>query len=62
MKRLIQIDFNEALERTRKGDKVYVVNIGKPAPTTRLFKKLTIEEAVEHSDDIVFQIVEEAAE
>lgn len=59
MKSLKQIDFNEALERTRKGEKVFVTNISKDSPTVRLFKKLTIEEALRHNENLVYQTVEE---
>lgn len=56
-----QIDFNEALERTRKGEKVFAVDISKAAPSTKLFRNLTIDEAVKKSNTLIYQIVEKAA-
>lgn len=54
-----QIDFNEALDRTRKGEKVFAVDISKAAPSTKLFRNLTIDEAVKKSNALIYQIVEE---
>lgn len=56
-----QIDFNEALDRTRKGEKVFAVDISKAAPSTKPFRNLTIDEAVKKSNALIYQIVEEVS-
>lgn len=58
MKKLKQIDFNEALERARKGEEVYAVDLNSnKSPVTKLFRRLTISEVIK--DDLIFEIVEE---
>lgn len=58
MKTIKQIDFTEALERTRKGEKVYAVDLfTNKTPATRLFKNLSIGDALKN--EYVYQVVEE---
>jgi hypothetical protein len=57
---MIQINFEEALERTRHGENVYVLDVTSNKPTLRLFKRLTIDEAVKNENKFVLQVVEEA--
>lgn len=56
-KKLIQIDFNEALERTRNGEKVYAIDITGKTPTIKRFKNLVIDIAL--NTDYVYIIIEE---
>lgn len=58
MRTIKQIDFTEALERTRKGEKVYAVDLmTNKTPTTKLFKNLLIGDALK--TEYIYQIVEE---
>lgn len=59
-RRLKEIDFNEALERTRKGERVYAFDLSADKISMKLFSRLEISEAV--SKDYSFYIVEEVAE
>ena len=58
MKRTLrEIDFNEALERTRKGERVYAFDLTKDTLTVKHFGRLALSEAV--SKDYSFYVVEE---
>ena len=58
MKKIKQIEFSEALERTRNGEQVYAVEIkANKAPTTKLVRNLTIGDALK--TNYIYQIVEE---
>ena len=52
-KKIKQIDFNEALEITRKGGKAFVVTAS-DKPTIRSFRTLPVGEALSEKTDIVF--------
>lgn len=61
MKKIRQIEFSEAIERTQKGEPVYAVELkANKVPTTKLFKNLAIGDALK--TDYIYQIVEEVAE
>lgn len=48
-----QIDFSEALDRVRKGEKVFVMKVsGKPV--VKLFKYVSIEDALDCEKSILF--------
>lgn len=60
MKTVKQINFEEALERTRNGETVYAVNLKvKEKPVTKLFRNLVIGDAIE--TDYIYQVVIEEA-
>lgn len=52
-----QIDFTEALERTRNGEKVYALDITGKTPMIKRFKTLVIDIAL--NTDYVYVIAEE---
>lgn len=56
-RRLREIDFNEALERTRKGERVYAFDLSAERLSAKLFERLEISETV--TKDYSFYIVEE---
>lgn len=58
--RLKEIDFNEALERTRKGERVYAFDLSVDKITMKLFSRLEISEVV--SNGYSYYIVEEMSE
>lgn len=58
-KKLIQIDFNEALERTRNGEKVYAIDVTGKTPIIKRFKTLVIDIAL--NTDYIYTIIEEVA-
>lgn len=58
-KTMRQIDFNEALKRTQNDEAVYVMDIKTEKPSLKLFKRLTIEDAVKNAKTYIFQIIEE---
>lgn len=60
MKRLKQVDFNEALELTRKSERVYAFDLSADKITMKLFSRLEISEAV--SKDRAYYVVEEVDE
>lgn len=51
-KKIRQIDFNEALEITRKGGKAYVITAS-DKPTIRSFRTLPVGEALSEKSDYV---------
>lgn len=59
-KKIKQIDFNEALEITRKGGKAFVVTAS-DKPTIRSFRTLPVGEALSEKTDIVLVTFEEVA-
>ena len=59
-RRLKEIDFNEALERTRKGERVYAFDLSADKISMKLFSRLEISETV--TKDYSFYIVEEVDE
>ena len=60
-KRLNQIDFTEALERARKGERVYATDLsGEKTITVRLFRCLAIGDAIQ--TNYIYMVVEEVAE
>lgn len=57
-KKLKEIDFNEALERVKNGERIYATNLsGEKSLTLKLFSRLEIGDAVKN--DYVYLIVEE---
>lgn len=57
MKQLKQINFEEAIEHVRRGEKVYATNLSAAKPQISNFSSLTI--AAVLNRDYIFQIVEE---
>lgn len=61
MKKIRQIDFNEALELVRNGERVYATDLsGEKSLSMKLFSRLEIGAAIKN--DYVFQVVEEVSE
>lgn len=59
MKILKQIDFNEALERARKEERVYAIDLGSDKKVTvKLFNRLEMYDALTN-DNYIYAIVEE---
>lgn len=58
-KKLIQIDFNEALKRAEKGERVYATDLSgqNKSLSMKLFNRLEIGDALK--TDYVYQVVEE---
>ncbi len=54
-----QIDITEALELTKKGDKVYVISFGK-IPVIKSFNKLSVGDVLADNSGYIFVIFEEA--
>lgn len=53
------IDFSEAVERLKRGDLVYAIDFNATKPIVKQFSKLTVEDAVNNENDLVFAIVED---
>ena len=59
-KKIKQIDFNEALEITRKGGKAFVI-MASEKPTIKSFRTLPVGEALSEKSDHVLVTFEEVA-
>ena len=59
MKNIKQIDITEALELTKKGEKVYVISFGK-APIIKSFNNLSVGDVLKEDNGYMFVIFEEA--
>lgn len=59
MRKIKQIDFNEAIELTRAGKQVLALTVVKK-PSVKAFRNLLIGEAIQ--GDYIFQLVEEDPE
>lgn len=57
MKQLKQIDFNEAFEFTRQGERVYAFDLSADKITMKLFSRLEISETVNR--EYSYYVVEE---
>ena len=58
-KKIKQIDITEALERAKKGDKVYVLT-GENKPIVKQFNNLSVGDVFKDSSEYIFFVIEEA--
>lgn len=55
------LEFFEAVERSKYGEKVYAIDFNANKPIVKLFSKLTVDDAINNENDLVFAIVEEVS-
>ena len=58
-KKIRQIDITEALESSKKGEKVYVIP-STDKPTIKIFNNMSVGEVLKDDSDYIFIVFEEA--